>query len=643
MGYPKTLKEEELQEDDYEYGLEQTYYQMKNTNKQDTLDDYTYVKIETNKNKNIADQGNFKGRGYKIYEKEAKLKDQELKYTYKYGAKGNQKTPIEYNEQITGMTLLGEVEKTDKEEVNINLRIDKGKKGQYPYPFRPETGNMLYNMPQKGTTVSLYMPNHDERFAMIINSIRQNTSQDMTDPSKRTFTTEHGKKLDLYPNQIKLQSKTTGTKISLDDPDAINLNSHKNINIIAKEEILLKAKVINIDAKEELNLIKGDALSGTVESSITQSTEIDKKAKTQTKATGTDKAAYPQIEDAPPEEEKGNAWVNFAIGGLATVGLVVATIATGGLAGGLVALALGGAALGVATATVAMTGEAKPLGEAIKEMAIGAVTGAIGGALPGSTAVWIGIGGGIEGIADRFLRGEKTTAGNLMQDIFLSMVTAGILDNVARKIKKAGAYKVVKERVGKRINKILEPVTDTFKRGSEKETKLLSNNADEMISKGLSNTKTKYAYNMIENPGPLAEVRGNPASNFISGKYNIETLDEDIILYRSGKEGGLTIPGKEQNALGQWFTREPAESVAKVRIDSAVKAQWIDPKTGVLTGTSTIESTYAIKIPKGTIIYEGPVGYQGGIYLGGENCNQIFVSEPWKIHDVKPLSETPIK
>ena len=184
MGYPKTLKEENIEEDDYEYGLEQTYYQMKSTNKQDTTDDYTYVKIQTNKNKDIADQGNFKGRGYKIYEKQAKLKDQELKYTYKYGAKGNQKTPIVYNEQIVGMTLLGEVEKTDKEEVNINLRIDKGKKGLYPYPFRPETGNMMYNMPPKGTTVSLYMPNHDEREAIIINSIRQNTSKDI-DRSKQ--------------------------------------------------------------------------------------------------------------------------------------------------------------------------------------------------------------------------------------------------------------------------------------------------------------------------------------------------------------------------------------------------------------------------------------------------------------------------
>ena len=62
-----------------------------------------------------------------------------------------------------------------------------------------------------------------------------------------------------------------------------------------------------------------------------------------------------------------------------------------------------------------------------------------------------------------------------------------------------------------------------------------------------------------------------------------------------------------------------------------------------MTAYFAIESTYTIKIPKGTTIYEGPVGYQGGHYLGGENCNQIFISEPWKINGVESLSETPIK
>lgn len=91
---------------------------------------------------------------------------------------------------------------------------------------------------------------------------------------------------------------------------------------------------------------------------------------------------------------------------------------------------------------------------------------------------------------------------------------------------------------------------------------------------------------------------------------------------------------------GEWFSRTPAESVVKVRIDSAVKPQWIDPKTGVLTGKSPIKSNYAIKIPAGTTIFEGPVGYQGGIYLGGQSFTQLFIPKPWNIKGVDVLFET---
>ncbi|MFJ5562446.1 hypothetical protein [Lysinibacillus xylanilyticus] len=152
------------------------------------------------------------------------------------------------------------------------------------------------------------------------------------------------------------------------------------------------------------------------------------------------------------------------------------------------------------------------------------------------------------------------------------------------------------------------------------------------IPKGTVNSK--YTYNMVENPGPLAEINQGAASTFRSGMYNVTKLESDTILYRSGKAGG----GK--NALGQYFTSEPGTKI-EGRIDSAVKAQWIDPKTGVLTGSSPLETVYEIKIPKGTTIYEGPAGYQGGIYLGGGN--QIFVPEPWKINGVEVISSTPIK
>lgn len=50
-----------------------------------------------------------------------------------------------------------------------------------------------------------------------------------------------------------------------------------------------------------------------------------------------------------------------------------------------------------------------------------------------------------------------------------------------------------------------------------------------------------------------------------------------------------------------------------------------------------------MKIPKGTTIYEGPVGYQGGVYSGGLEVNQIYIQDPWKIRGVEVISETTIK
>jgi len=143
-----------------------------------------------------------------------------------------------------------------------------------------------------------------------------------------------------------------------------------------------------------------------------------------------------------------------------------------------------------------------------------------------------------------------------------------------------------------------------------------------------------YSYDLVENPGPLSNVRGNPASNFAGGKYNEIELQEDLILYRGGESG------KE---LGQWFTRTPPDSAAQVRIDSAVKSQWIDPETGVLTGQSPIDTVHTIRIPKGTKVYEGPVGSQGGVNVGGQDKMQIFIQQPWRIEGVEVIDSAPLK
>lgn len=140
-----------------------------------------------------------------------------------------------------------------------------------------------------------------------------------------------------------------------------------------------------------------------------------------------------------------------------------------------------------------------------------------------------------------------------------------------------------------------------------------------------------YQYNMIENPGPLAEMPNQPAKNFYGGRYNMEVLQEDRIMYRAGNA---------QNPYGRWFTSEPPASVANVRIDTAVKTHWIDPKTGAYEASSYIDNVYAIKVPKGTTIYTGSVGPQGGVYVGGYNVMQTYIDEPWTF---KVVGKTPLQ
>jgi hypothetical protein len=140
-----------------------------------------------------------------------------------------------------------------------------------------------------------------------------------------------------------------------------------------------------------------------------------------------------------------------------------------------------------------------------------------------------------------------------------------------------------------------------------------------------------YRYNMIEDNGPLAKMPGNPAEAFPGGHYNIEVDTESRVVYRGGAAGGGA------NAYGRWFSFEPSTSRAEIRIELAVKPDWLDPVTGELKSSSPIESLYALEVPPGTPMYVGPTSNQGGIYVGGRT--QVFIPEPWNF---KVISETPL-
>lgn len=53
-----------------------------------------------------------------------------------------------------------------------------------------------------------------------------------------------------------------------------------------------------------------------------------------------------------------------------------------------------------------------------------------------------------------------------------------------------------------------------------------------------------------------------------------------------------------------------------------------------------IDNVYAIKVPKGTTIYTGSVGPQGGVYVGGYNVMQTYIDAPWTFEVV---GKTPLQ
>ncbi|MEU1815238.1 hypothetical protein ABZ543_08575 [Streptomyces roseifaciens] len=136
-----------------------------------------------------------------------------------------------------------------------------------------------------------------------------------------------------------------------------------------------------------------------------------------------------------------------------------------------------------------------------------------------------------------------------------------------------------------------------------------------------------YEFDMVRNPGPLSEGEKPPALNFAGGRHNEVILTEPTAFYRAGVRGD----GKE---LGEWFTREAPPSVAHVRIDRAVRPTWTEPN-GDHDGSSPIDTLYRIEFPAGTKIYVGPVGNQGGIYVGG--AEQIFIPKPWDVRPKVPV------
>lgn len=389
FGFPNKSKTVYVDEVEYSIGEDKNYHIMHIHNAKYINIDFRFIEVTVYDNFHLGNFCEIDGVGWLLYEKRAKMVKGELLFTYRFGGSGLGTTPTYYNDIFSGMSLLGEVSKTDKEDVYIKLDIDGEEGGEYPYPWRPETGNLMYLMPQVGTKVSLYFPNYDERNAMAVNCFRTNgdTCSKMSDVYKRGLVTEHGKELQFHSEEMFLCNKEQNSIINLLDDKGIYIKSNLDITMLARnikfsaetitiakkqptetdssggvaEAAIEAATVITnmVDAKKaEVNMVvlSDFTESAIVRSAITITTEINilSQAGTTLKALNPPKELPNEYADAPEEGNiLGDAVGKFfgSIGSLivgAAIGAVVAVAIVGGtvLSGGTLLVAVGAFAIG---------------------------------------------------------------------------------------------------------------------------------------------------------------------------------------------------------------------------------------------------------------------------------------------------------
>ena len=391
FGFPDRAFTCTFPEDCYTSGISQRYYELGGPAAGNRRADFFYYDVPSSQMCDLGWYTVFRGQEFLICEKWAKLERGELLFTYRLGKPGLGYGRKEYNDKISGMTILGEVLSTKRETVCLKLDIDEGwaPGGPYPYTWRPETGNMMYCMPQVGTRVSLYFPSCDEQAAIAVNCVRTNGSScaRMSDPSRRSFVTEHGKEMNLYPREMSFLGGANGT-VKLEDETGITFSTDKKIRIIANQSILVNGQTLAVSAPAgELVLAKGNILTGEIETTAVQSNQYDLLAASFTHMEGQVFISFEAYSDAP--EEGGFSWsglVQFVLGAVAVVAVVSAIVSSGigiFILGGVVLGAIEGAVRGYTTGLEqGLSG--KELWDRVKLNALaGAIQGGVEGVLIG--------------------------------------------------------------------------------------------------------------------------------------------------------------------------------------------------------------------------------------------------------------------
>jgi hypothetical protein len=567
-------------------------------------EDFICYDVVTRTSLSLGDRVTYEGRELLVSRKKTELAGGEVIFTYRLAGNSYTWVPWEDNPDYTGMSFVGSIVGTQGEQVEVAFDIDKTAAGGNRYGFAPATGNLMYCMPQKGTKTSLYIGNGDEAQGIATGCIRTNgsTCEGTGSPEKKSFRSEHGKGMDLYPQRMGLDGGETG-KITFEDETGTTIESNGGLVLMAKEGIRLESMTgIAMQGMSDIMALYSEGAS-----SLCVNGSVDMLGR-RTSLAGIVYQGYDPFEDAPQKGEFD--WGGFARNLAIGLGVAIACV---GLAlipgiGPIVTGALIGAAIGTFCQTVYKANEEWQSGnvrstiETVRDVVISAAAGGFTGACVVAFPVTV------------------LFSGEIYAGVSLTGRAAWALGDSSMNNEKKMAYifdtkqMAVDFSIGALIG-IIVPGAVARKLVRDAERNMLKNTCES----GKTTSLTQKNVGVPTLPEGSQWER-NVLNSFAGGKATPTTYEGGTTLYRIGGKNG-----------GFWSLEPPPATEYQWRVDYAIKQEFCND-------ASTL---YKMTIPEGSSLgaLEGKVGPQGmGLYGGAHQAYIDYRAVPADWIEITPAT-----
>lgn len=217
----------------------------------------------------LGEKIQWEGLTLTVTEKSCRLEKGLLCFRYRLAAKGGFRTKRYENPEALGRLLSAKVLDTKAEQIKVQFDIDKFQSVEeaYWYPWRPDMGNLMYCMPEKGEQVYVHLGSYSGEQAWAVCGIHRNGKKNPEmKTTDRYFTTSDRKRMYLLPDKIGFQDlkKSSPLELLLADDAGVSATSDKSMVISARGTIGIKGSNLFFQAPKEVSLVRRDSLSPTV-------------------------------------------------------------------------------------------------------------------------------------------------------------------------------------------------------------------------------------------------------------------------------------------------------------------------------------------------------------------------------------------